>query len=97
MLREKVEELLKQRDQKKHELEKLRLSTPEDLWEEDLRQFMDELDQVEQFERDQIESGSNLKMKIKHSSKISSRPVKKQTYNNNGLNDYKPSPDGERI
>ncbi|KAH9419744.1 DNA topoisomerase 2-beta [Dermatophagoides pteronyssinus] len=96
MLREKVEELLKQRDQKKQELEKLRLSTPEDLWEEDLRQFIDELDRVEQFEREQMESGNSLKMKMKNSSKVSSRPIKKQIYNN-ALNDYKPSPDGERI
>ncbi|KAH9501320.1 DNA topoisomerase 2-beta [Dermatophagoides farinae] len=96
MLREKVDELLKQRDHKKQELEKLRLSTLEDLWEEDLRQFLDELDHVEQFEREQLESGNKLKLKMKHSSKVSSRPVKKQTFNG-ALNDYKPSPDGERI
>ncbi|KAH9527408.1 hypothetical protein DERF_001425 [Dermatophagoides farinae] len=45
-----------------------------DLWEEDLRQFLDELDCVEQFEfeREQLDSGNNLKLKMKHSSKVSS-------------------------
>ena len=36
MLREKVEELLKQRDKKKEELESLKRKTPEQLWEIDL-------------------------------------------------------------
>ncbi|KAF7488976.1 DNA topoisomerase 2-beta [Sarcoptes scabiei] len=94
MLKEKVDELLKLRDQKREELERLHRSTPEDLWEEDLKQFLEELDRVEQFEREQLESGSNAKVMYKQS-KSGSRPIK--TIKSNGFNDYKPSPDGERI
>src|SRR5699024_10246634 len=53
MLREKVEELTKLRDQKKSELKKLRNSTPADLWEDDLKAFLEELDIVQQQEREQ--------------------------------------------
>ena len=44
---EKVDELSKLRDQKKVELCKLRRSTPEDLWDKDLEEFLVELDLFE--------------------------------------------------
>ena len=51
MLREKVEELLKQRDKKQEELESLKRKSPEELWEIDLKEFIQELDRVEDEER----------------------------------------------
>ena len=50
MLREKVDELLKQRDNKKQELERLKRMTPQSLWEDDLSEFVKELDAVEEHE-----------------------------------------------
>ena len=93
MLREKVDELTKLRDHKKAELNKLRASSPEDLWEEDLKAFLEELDNVEKLEREQA-LNSNIKIAAK-TSKISSRAIKstKSTFSE----DYKPSPDGERV
>ncbi|CAG2117077.1 unnamed protein product, partial [Medioppia subpectinata] len=52
MLREKVVKLLKDRDDKKLELEALRQKTPAQLWEDDLRAFGEELDSVEEQERE---------------------------------------------
>ena len=44
LTKEKKDELLKQRDAKAKELTKLRKMTPPDLWREDLRAFLEELD-----------------------------------------------------
>ncbi|RWS31537.1 DNA topoisomerase 2-beta-like protein [Leptotrombidium deliense] len=52
MLREKVIQLNKLRDEKKEELEKLRRTTPASLWESDLQAFLEELDKVEADETD---------------------------------------------
>lgn len=92
MLREKVEELTKLRDQKKTELNKLRGSSPEDLWEEDLTAFLEELKTLEQREREIALNGNIKTTKV---SKTASRTIKasKSTL----TDDYKPSPDGERI
>ncbi|KAK2190491.1 hypothetical protein NP493_78g03001 [Ridgeia piscesae] len=52
LTKEKKDELLKQRDAKAKELTKLRKMTPPDLWREDLRAFLEELDIVEQQQRE---------------------------------------------
>uniref|UniRef100_A0A6Q2XYK6 DNA topoisomerase 2 n=1 Tax=Esox lucius TaxID=8010 RepID=A0A6Q2XYK6_ESOLU len=44
LTKEKVEELLRQRDLKKGELNELQRKSPEDLWKEDLAVFIEELD-----------------------------------------------------
>uniref|UniRef100_A0AAX7SEV5 DNA topoisomerase 2 n=1 Tax=Astatotilapia calliptera TaxID=8154 RepID=A0AAX7SEV5_ASTCA len=44
LTKEKVDELLKQRDQKRGELNDLQKKSPEDLWKEDLTVFIEELD-----------------------------------------------------
>lgn len=88
MLREKVDELLKLRDQKKDELYKLRRSTPEDLWENDLKEFLAELDSSEQKERQDASNSI-----IKQAKSKNSRNVKTMKF----FNDYKPSADGERV
>lgn len=93
MLREKVEELIKQRDQKRSELQKLRLSTPEDLWDNDLQEFLAELENVEQAEREQM--SNKLTIKPSKTSKNSSRAIK--TVRSELSEYYKPSPDGERV
>lgn len=92
MLREKVEELTKLRDQKKSELERLRRSTPADLWEDDLKTFLEELNTVEQQERDEAKNGS---VKLTKTVKTGSRAIKSAK---SSLDDEaKPSADGERI
>lgn len=53
--REKKEELLKERDNKMEELEILRGKSPQDLWMEDLDAFTEELERVEQQEREDLE------------------------------------------
>nr|CAB3267169.1 DNA topoisomerase 2-alpha [Phallusia mammillata] len=52
--KERKDDLLKQRDAKMQELENLRLKTPINLWEDDLNKFMDELEKVEQKEREDM-------------------------------------------
>ncbi len=92
MLREKVDELTKLRDQKKAELTKLRASSPEDLWEEDLRAFLEELKTLEKQERELLLNGDAKTAKM---SKTASRTIKaaKMVI----TEDHKPSPDGERV
>ncbi|XP_075587816.1 DNA topoisomerase 2-alpha-like isoform X2 [Dermatophagoides farinae] len=51
MSRRNVHKLMKKRDAKKSELEDLKLSTPQMLWERDLDAFVEELDRVEKNER----------------------------------------------
>ncbi|KAL3044252.1 hypothetical protein OYC64_003987 [Pagothenia borchgrevinki] len=60
--KEKVEDLLKQRDHKRSELNDLDKKSPEDLWKEDLAVFIEELDKVEAQEREDDNIGKGVKM-----------------------------------
>lgn len=95
MLREKVDELLKQRDQKKNELNKLRNSTPEDLWKTDLQELLEELDRVEAAEKEAVSINGICKTKATKTSKTSSRPIK--STKSISAEDFLPSVDGERV
>lgn len=64
LTRERKEDLLNKRDQKREELETLRKKTPENLWETDLDAFMTKLDEVEQAERDDENSSSTKALKL---------------------------------
>ncbi|XP_073534084.1 DNA topoisomerase 2-beta isoform X1 [Phyllobates terribilis] len=55
--KEKVDELIKQRDMKEKELNDLKRKSPSDLWKEDLAAFIDELDKVEAQEKEDILAG----------------------------------------
>lgn len=65
MLRENVQELLKKRDDKKNELEVLRNSTPQMLWESDLDSFLEGLEQEEQKEQERSSGQVKPSKKIK--------------------------------
>ncbi|KAH6946897.1 hypothetical protein HPB50_015967 [Hyalomma asiaticum] len=56
LTRERKDDLLRKRDEKRDELEALRRKTPENLWEEDLVAFLAKLDEVEQAQRDEENS-----------------------------------------
>ncbi|XP_072431341.1 DNA topoisomerase 2-beta isoform X2 [Chiloscyllium punctatum] len=58
LTKEKVEELLKQRDAKGKELDDLKRKTSHDLWKDDLAAFIEELDRVEAQEREDLLAGS---------------------------------------
>lgn len=60
---ENKEELLRKRDNKIQELNILKKKTPEDLYKEDLHQFLQELDRVEQAERE--DEAGDMKKKAK--------------------------------
>lgn len=51
---ERKNELLRQRDQKLHELDTLKKKTNKDLWREDLDEFSKKLDEVEEKERNEL-------------------------------------------
>ncbi|XP_031551314.1 DNA topoisomerase 2-alpha-like isoform X2 [Actinia tenebrosa] len=71
---EKKEELLRQRDEKAEELRILRGKTEKDLWMEDLDAFLEELEKVEQVEReDEMYSG-----KSKTGRALKAKPVAKK-------------------
>ncbi|KAJ8273856.1 hypothetical protein GJAV_G00106260 [Gymnothorax javanicus] len=89
LTKEKVEELLKQRDSKKTELNELQRKTPEDLWKEDLAVFIEELDRVEAQEREDLSAGKGTKL-VK--GKVGKPKVKKLH-----LEETLPSPFGRRI
>ncbi|OTF78618.1 hypothetical protein BLA29_011272, partial [Euroglyphus maynei] len=89
MLRENIQELLKKRDAKKSELEELKLSTPQMLWEKDLDSFIEELDRVEKNERENAMKG----IRPKKSAKITARGLKIS----NVADIYKPSEQADRI
>ncbi|PIO29300.1 hypothetical protein AB205_0085010, partial [Aquarana catesbeiana] len=55
--KEKVDELLKQRDVKGKELNELKKKSASDLWKEDLAAFIEELDRVEAQEREDVAAG----------------------------------------
>ncbi|CAC5368042.1 TOP2 [Mytilus coruscus] len=87
LTKEKKDELLKQRDNKKEELEKLKLKTDKNLWEDDLELFLKTLDEVEQKEREDEAMSSNKMVKVK--GKVKPRKVMQlQTM---------PSPMGRRV
>ncbi|RWS16275.1 DNA topoisomerase 2-beta-like protein [Dinothrombium tinctorium] len=65
MLKEKVEELLKKRDAKKEELEELRRTSAETLWQRDLDTFIEELNKYEAAEEAAQNKYSKLVGKVK--------------------------------
>ncbi|XP_028820323.1 DNA topoisomerase 2-beta isoform X3 [Denticeps clupeoides] len=89
LTKEKVEELLKQRDQKKGELGDLQRKSSEDLWKEDLAVFVEELDRLEEQERENVVQGKAVKL-VK--GKVGKPKSKKME-----LEETLPSPFGRRI
>ncbi|XP_035537041.1 DNA topoisomerase 2-beta isoform X2 [Morone saxatilis] len=89
LTKEKVEELLKQRDQKRGELNDLQKKLPEDLWKEDLAVFIEELDKLEAHEREEQSLGKGIKL-VK--GKVGKPKVKKMN-----LEETMPSPFGRRV
>ncbi|XP_066531140.1 DNA topoisomerase 2-beta [Hoplias malabaricus] len=89
LTKEKVEELLKQRDMKKAELNDLQRKVSEDLWREDLAVFIEELDRVEEQERENASQGKGVKL-VK--GKVGKPKVKKIQ-----LEETLPSPFGRRV
>ncbi|XP_055013310.1 DNA topoisomerase 2-beta isoform X1 [Boleophthalmus pectinirostris] len=89
LTKEKVEELLKQRDQKRGELHDLQKKSPEDLWKEDLAVFVEELTNLENMEREEQSAGRAIKL-VK--GKVGKPKVKKMN-----LEETMPSPFGRRV
>ncbi|XP_056438776.1 DNA topoisomerase 2-beta isoform X2 [Gadus chalcogrammus] len=89
LTKEKVEELLKQRDLKTGELNGLERKSSEDLWKEDLAVFIEQLDSVEAQERDEQNMGRATKL-VK--GKVGKPKVKKIH-----LEETLPSPYGRRV
>ncbi|XP_042362205.1 DNA topoisomerase 2-beta isoform X1 [Plectropomus leopardus] len=89
LTKEKVDELLKQRDHKRAELNDLQRKSPEDLWKEDLAVFIEELDKVEAQEREEQSAGKAVKL-VK--GKVGKPKVKKMN-----LEETMPSPFGRRV
>ncbi|CAK6970091.1 DNA topoisomerase 2-beta [Scomber scombrus] len=87
--KEKVDELLKQRDLKRAELTNLQKKSPEDLWQEDLAVFIEELDTLEAHEREEQNLGKAIKM-VK--GKVGKPKAKKLN-----LEETMPSPFGRRV
>lgn len=76
--REKKEELLKERDNKLEELNILRRKSPQDLWFEDLDSFLEELERVEQQEKEDQEMYVKSKAgRSQQQKKKPSKPAKK--------------------
>ncbi|KAK0147615.1 DNA topoisomerase 2-beta [Merluccius polli] len=89
LTKERVDELLKQRDLKRAELNDLERKSSEDLWKEDLAVFIEELDNVEAQERDEQSAGRATKL-VK--GKVGKPKVKKIH-----LEETLPSPFGRRV
>ncbi|XP_073319241.1 DNA topoisomerase 2-beta isoform X2 [Pagrus major] len=89
LTKEKVEELLKQRDHKRGELNDLQKKFPEDLWKEDLAVFIEELDKLEAQEREEQSLGKAIKL-VK--GKVGKPKAKKLN-----LEETMPSPFGRRV
>ncbi|XP_034561189.1 DNA topoisomerase 2-beta isoform X2 [Notolabrus celidotus] len=87
--KEKVDDLLKQRDQKRSELNDLQRKDPEDLWKEDLAVFIEELDKLEAQEREENNIGKAIKL-VK--GKVGKPKAKKLN-----LEETLPSPYGRRV
>ncbi|XP_020494298.2 DNA topoisomerase 2-beta [Labrus bergylta] len=89
LTKERVEELLKQRDIKRGELQELQRKSPEDLWKEDLAVFVEELDKLEAQEREDQVIGKAVKL-VK--GKVGKPKAKKLN-----LEETQPSPFGRRV
>ncbi|KAM4631214.1 DNA topoisomerase 2-beta [Polymixia lowei] len=89
LTKEKVDELLKQRDHKRGELNDLQKKSSDDLWKEDLAVFIEELDNVEAQERSDENAGRATKL-VK--GKVGKPKVKKLH-----LEETLPSPFGRRV
>ncbi|XP_059205626.1 DNA topoisomerase 2-beta isoform X2 [Centropristis striata] len=89
LTKEKVDELLKQRDHKRAELGDLQKKMPDDLWKEDLAVFIEELDKIEAQEREDQSLGKAVKM-VK--GKVGKPKAKKMN-----LEETMPSPFGRRV
>ncbi|XP_066940662.1 DNA topoisomerase 2-alpha isoform X2 [Macrobrachium rosenbergii] len=86
LTKEKKDELLKNKDKKNHELNCLKVKTPEDLWNADLDEFSAQLDAVEEQER--LDEQQSLDGKKATGKGKGSKKVKVETM---------PSPFGERV
>jgi len=89
---ERKEAILKQRDDKKQELEKLKAKTKEEMWHEDLDAFVKKLDQLEEAERKEAEDA--LKKGVKPDKKKGEKGRDKKVFN---YKDVLPSPSGIRV
>ncbi|KAM9022892.1 DNA topoisomerase 2-beta isoform 2-T3 [Ara ararauna] len=89
LTKEKVEELIKQRDSKERDLNDLKRKSSSDLWKEDLAAFVEELEKVEAQEREDVLAGMVGKP-IK--GKVGKPKMKKLQ-----LEETMPSPFGRRI
>ncbi|XP_077509861.1 DNA topoisomerase 2-alpha-like [Amblyomma americanum] len=89
LTRERKDDLLKKRDEKRAELEVLRKKSPENLWEEDLDAFSAKLDEVEEVERNE-ESGAKAPKGSKGGRGKAGTSKKTET-------ETKPSALGERV
>ncbi|XP_062384995.1 DNA topoisomerase 2-beta isoform X2 [Sardina pilchardus] len=87
--KERVDELLKQRDTKKVELNELQRKSKEDLWKEDLAVFIEELDRVEEQEKEAVVLGKAAKMVKGKVGKPKARKME--------LEETLPSPYGRRV
>lgn len=89
LTRERKEDLLAKRDQKKGELESLRQKTPADLWTMDLDVFMAKLDEVEEAQRrDEAAGGAKAVVKTGKGRPKPSKKMEAET---------QPSPFAERV
>lgn len=89
LTKEKVDELLKQRDHKRGELHDLQKKSSENLWKEDLAVFIEELNNLETMEREDQSVGRAIKL-VK--GKVGKPKVKKMN-----LEETMPSPFGRRV
>ncbi|XP_053400628.1 DNA topoisomerase 2-alpha-like [Mercenaria mercenaria] len=87
LTKERKDELCGKRDAKAKELSDLRRKSPTDLWQDDLEQFLEELDRVEQKEREDDDAGLSGNVKKVGKGK---RPKKV-------VEEIKPSPMGRRV
>lgn len=94
LTRERKEDLLAKRDQKREEVETLRRKTPENLWDEDLNAFTTKLDEVEQVERDDENSTGTKAVGLKMASGKGGRP---KSGSKKMETETQPSPFGERV
>ncbi|XP_013787999.2 DNA topoisomerase 2-alpha-like [Limulus polyphemus] len=94
LTKEKKDELLKKRDDKRMELQILQKKSPVELWKEDLGNFLNELDKVEQKEIEDENQG----LSGKHS-KFGKAGVGKGKGRGKKMNleETQPSPIGERV
>ncbi|GIY81259.1 DNA topoisomerase 2-beta [Caerostris extrusa] len=83
LTRERKDELLKKRDEKIKELNDLKSKSPSDLWRNDLKEFVEELDKFEKEQKEDDVGTSKLKKKTTGKKKLT--------------DEDKPSPFGERV